>query len=880
MLYAMMFCTAGLVPEVHDGSDRDTMGPIRWHGPIVEPSRDTDESHASLIEIIPTRVRSLFDASTGGVSDKIGASERDFFLFRIGLAASGAFALHIAAVIAFSAPLSTSPLCVAALMIAAILGMVSLIVAGLGPLYRFTGARWLILSAYVAQVLALALLRPYTTSSPVLVSSDAGLMNELAGELLLRGENPYDWDYSGVFDIYRADRGLSTPLLDGSVTGAQPYPALAFLAAIPFQILGVPGVFGLGIAVHILALILLFVASPRALQPFILVPLAIGINFVDITLIGSLDTLWAVLLMLVVLVWKRGNLRAILFGLACATKQTPWLLIPFLLIRIWKEESQEPPLLRIGRFVLVSGLSVLFVNLPFIIWDLQAWAKNLLVPIQGSLLFLGPGLSSLSQFGLMDLPKGYYLFATVSTGMLLLFVYWRHYSTLRHTYWILPGIMMWFSYRSLASYWVFWTFPILASLATESWWIGIARTGERKSWRTTAIAVTSTVVGLALLAVWTASTAEPQVRVNIFPPLWAEHGRITSMTVGVQNVGQETLEPRFMVRSAYRNPLPWQIDSGPLQLRENETGVYQISSTRHDRTFVGHEDAQLIVTDAKGNYSLMETINIPGEEQFLWPDALANPGYRYWDRTSQMPLFWQLSSTPEGQGTASLQPVEGRDALVLALQPDDEGYGQVSLSNWVPMPREPIGIWIYATPPADKASNVAYGVEIDDGQHRLWTLFGSAPYAAPSMENTHIIFHEVPELTWLRAEIDIEAGFREAGWSIPPYTYVNYRGLDGYMRMVTFRLILVARESKGSLQAAFGPIEQTGYRIPPESLMAETLDEPAQYYMRLAEEHVRNRNYDRALAAYRQALAFMPDETEAEQHLDLLDRITKGLESE
>jgi uncharacterized membrane protein len=38
-----------------------------------------------------------------------------------------------------------------------------------------------------------------------------------------------------------------------------------------------------------------------------------------------------------VLVWQRPTLRAVLFGLACAYRQQPWLVAPFLLICIWNE---------------------------------------------------------------------------------------------------------------------------------------------------------------------------------------------------------------------------------------------------------------------------------------------------------------------------------------------------------------------------------------------------------------------------------------------------------------------------------------------------------------------------------------------------------------
>ena len=43
------------------------------------------------------------------------------------------------------------------------------------------------------------------------------------------------------------------------------------------------------------------------------------------------------------------------------------------------------------------------------------------------------------------------------------------------------------------------------------------------------------------------------------------------------------------------------------------------------------------------------------------------------------------------------------------------------------------------------------------------------------------------------------------------------------------------------------------------ALIQETFDNPADYYTRIAEYHLRSRNFDRALDAYEQALRYDPD---------------------
>ena len=76
-------------------------------------------------------------------------------------------------------------------------------------------------------------------------------------------------------------------------------------------------------------------------------------------------------------------------------------------------------------------------------------------------------------------------------------------------------------------------------------------------------------------------------------------------------------------------------------------------------------------------------------------------------------------------------------------------------------------------------------------------------------------------------------------------------------RQVELRL-LFSNQSATINSAVFGPIQQGEYRVTPQSLMTETFDDPAGYYVRLGEAYLSSRNPRRALEAYQRALDFAP----------------------
>lgn len=790
-------------------------------------------------------------------------------LLRFGLAAAGGLLLQLAIHVSFSAPLFNSSVFVLVVLVSGALGLSLLVGAGLGsPPHAL---KWIALFAYVWIVMVRAVIWAQTSETFNKVTIDPAIHTDLAGELLLQGENPYVWDITGAFNLYRTSTSASTPKLNAASVGTYSYPALPFLLTAPMQSIGLPGSFSLLVLAHIVALLLLYFAAPSSVQPIILFPIVAGFDFIGVSLIGSLDILWAVMLVGMILAWEKPTLRAVLYGLAASVKQLPWLVFPFLILHIWRDEDKGTPQSRVVRFASTSALTFMLINAFSISEDPQAWLRGVTGPLLDNFVFLSQGgLSSVTHLGFISLPKGFYLTVTLAVLGLMLLWYWRHYGTLRDAIWIFPGIFMWFSYRSLVTYWVYWVFPLLAALVT---WAPVRNmTADKLSWKTT-LAV-SAVVLTALFALGGYLTTLPaQIDIRLINPMLTENGQIVRMNVEVENRGVNTLIPRFAIqRFPYdANPQPWRIESGAPNVEPGQVASYEIFTNQEDSSFLVHDAAQVVVTDASGDYALRGVATINPDDSFLWPNAIPNPDFVFWDIGETVPIWWALLDENAGQGSVALDVVDGREALKLSLGDTVIDLNRVALETWTMFPPNTFGIWTYMDSTFHEQGSVAYGLEVDDGQHTLRFEFGLEGDSSFVAEGDYVIYRPTLADEWALKEIDLGAAYSEAGWQLPELTRTAYKGMDTALRMVTLRLFLTAR---GSLieppLVYFGPIEQEYYLQRPQTLMAETLKDPRSYYVRLAEQYFGGRNYDEALRAYQRALDYNPGDLEVLGAIDLV----------
>jgi len=286
-------------------------------------------------------------------------------------------------------------------------------------------------------------------------------------EILLEGNNPYQASPREVGAIAQRFGVSLTRTADGGVIDwLVSYPALHVLAYSTFLGVGLADLRWGTLLIELIALVVIW----RSLSPKgrLLAPLVLLLEpFLSVIFTGGgvTDWLWVLPLALTALSLHRRSFgyAGIALGLACAVKQHPWFVVPFVLIWIIQTlRSEHDGVLNVearrsvGGFL--SGLAAGFVlpNLPFIIWDPESWFQGVLSPALGNMVADGHGLAVLVSRELLDLPSEMYLALVLVGFVFCMTIYARRFHRLQDLLWVFPTVIMFLSYRSLHSYFVFW----------------------------------------------------------------------------------------------------------------------------------------------------------------------------------------------------------------------------------------------------------------------------------------------------------------------------------------------------------------------------------------------------------------------------------------
>ena len=164
-------------------------------------------------------------------------------------------------------------------------------------------------------------------------------------------------------------------------------------------------------------------------------------------------------------------LGPILMGLAMAVKQTPWLIVPFLVAGIVLESRRLRGWgqgIRDGvRYLGITAGAFLVPNLPYLLNSPRGWLSGVLTPIMAQTVPAGQGLVSLS----LSLSVGGgslrdYTFAAIVVFVALLACYMTTYPVLKPATFLLPSIVLFFATRSFGSYLVMLIPAAVAAAAT------------------------------------------------------------------------------------------------------------------------------------------------------------------------------------------------------------------------------------------------------------------------------------------------------------------------------------------------------------------------------------------------------------------------------
>jgi hypothetical protein len=264
-------------------------------------------------------------------------------------------------------------------------------------------------------------------------------------------------------------------------------------------------------------------------------------------------------------------------GLAMAVKQTPWLVLPFVIVGIVLESRRLrdwPQGIRDGlRYLGIAVAAFLVPNLPYLLNSPSGWLKGVLTPITAQTVPAGQGLVSLS----LSLPVGGgslrdYNSAAIIVFLALLGCYAATYPALKPAAFLLPSIVLFFATRSFGSYLVMLIPAAVAAAATTQ------RPPLSASWRHWKWVVAG-AVGACALAVAAALTSPSPLAMSIESVrTTGQLATVDQLTVSVTNNSAHGVRPSFTVEEGLTMTAFWRRVHGPPVLGAHQQARYTLQA--------------------------------------------------------------------------------------------------------------------------------------------------------------------------------------------------------------------------------------------------------------------------------------------------------------
>jgi len=420
--------------------------------------------------------------------------------------------------------------------------------------------------------------------------TDEVAFDQYAAQLLLHGHNPYMASMAPAFNIFHVSPNGFTFRLDGTAVTQLSYPSMSFLVYVPFLWLGLN--IQAGIIVNCLAwaiaLVVGYALLPRDLRWIVLVLGFMGL-YVGFAVGGVTDAIYVPLLMVGIAKWDKYHLlegwrrwiAPTALGLALGVKQTPWLVLPFVLTAMALESEaagvRGMELLRRPWGYLWRTV-VIFIapNVPFMIWNFHGWLHGVLTPIEGGIVPAGEGYIALSNF--LGLGGGNLtLYGLLGLGILgvLVAALIATYPKAKPLIIFFPSIALFFVARSFANYLTMLLLPLLVGAAS----VDLSHLKlPRRSTKALALLLIPPVVFSATMFVATAAIGQPlSIQIQSVQTT-GQLATVIRVTVEVRNESSSTQVPVFSTESGGAITAPWNILTGPATLQKGETAVYELGA--------------------------------------------------------------------------------------------------------------------------------------------------------------------------------------------------------------------------------------------------------------------------------------------------------------
>jgi hypothetical protein len=337
-----------------------------------------------------------------------------------------------------------------------------------------------------------------TSFENVFAYNDATALCHQATENLIEGNNPYATaNIVSAMKQYNGSYDKSTPLREGKFSKIFPYPtaqelellwlealktpeqvpvelesklgypAGCFLLPAPFLLLGIEDIRIVYLILILPTLIYVTCKMPINMRLLFIGAVLVSLELWNSVAAGETGSLYFPFLLLAwILPRKHLWLSALFMGVAVATKQVSWFLMPFYLVLIFRTMG-----LRRMLSVLAIVTFVFFLaNSPFIIRDPGLWLNSLMAPMTDNLFPLGVGVVTLVTSGILDIQSSLvFSILEVIIGIFVIVWYYRNCIHYPHVGPLLAILPLFFAWRSLWPYFFYFDIIILAAVLTDEY---------------------------------------------------------------------------------------------------------------------------------------------------------------------------------------------------------------------------------------------------------------------------------------------------------------------------------------------------------------------------------------------------------------------------
>ena len=438
----------------------------------------------------------------------------------------------------------------------------------------------------VAALVALALWSYFQVFIAPDYGTDEIAFDQYAAQLALHGINPYLHSMAAAFPLFHVSPNGYSFLLNGKPITMLSYPALSFEVYLPLLALGVKvqAAVWVDVAAWGLSGIILYAVLPKRLAPLAIIVLSLDL-YIGYAVGGVTDFLFVPMLVGAAVGWDRfataRGLTAwrgpVFMGLAMAIKQTPWLIVPFVVVGIVVESRQENgwrQAIRDGaRYCGIAAAAFLAPNLPYLIASPVAWLRGILTPITSGAVPAGQGLISLS----LSLPVGGGSLRAFNIAALVVFAaallsFAAVYPVLKPAAFLIPSIVLFFATRSFGSYLAMLIPSAVVAAAT------IRRAPMTLRWPRWRWAVAAGACASGLAVALALTTSSP---LNISIASIRTTGQLATveqMRLAVSNNTGSTVRPSFTIEDGMTMTAFWRRVGGPPELGPHQSASYTIQA--------------------------------------------------------------------------------------------------------------------------------------------------------------------------------------------------------------------------------------------------------------------------------------------------------------